>query len=397
MGGNTRSQVGAIGALVALIAVVVSLVAVTVASGDVGGEFSPPDGGLLQLQVGDGDQFVYTPAGGGSVTTQTIDPAQGCSVMLDPSPSTELVSLETTPAAPQGKLGLFANGLGVKVNKEGNGQPCGRVDTTSQELTLSLSGNLAGKQVEVAELDIEGKFNVTVVADLYLGGTGGLLVASPELLTGSNSDSGPDSADGDNFRWVIDEGIFDTIVLRVSPSTPDGAFSLEAGADGTAAGPIGAGLGTLDTVFQLVEVSGLLNCGDSVVEDGGGTGAVPIALLDRGDNELSSCALVPYVLDTFVSGDQFAALDVDLTEQEDATFAITIIWLPEPSPPGSTTIDFGTGPTTPVWCGGSLADPVLPVTGEPWCLVSRSEVLAGDGLVQVTETFFGAGDPIWSR
>ena len=91
------------------------------------------------------------------------------------------------------------------------------------------------------ELDIEAKGDVIVVADLYLRGD--LVASGYELLTGTRSDSGPDSADGDNYRFRVPPApatsAFDAFVLRAKNNV--GSFSLSGGADGTAAEPGGLG------------------------------------------------------------------------------------------------------------------------------------------------------------
>ena len=81
--------------------------------------------------------------------------------------------------------------------------PCGRVDgDKGQQLHVSLTGSgLSGAIADFMELDIEAKGDVIVVADLYLRGD--LVASGYELLTGTRSDSGPDSADGDNYRFRV--------------------------------------------------------------------------------------------------------------------------------------------------------------------------------------------------
>ncbi len=109
-------------------------------------------------------------------------------------------ALAFTTAPSGSKLGLVADGLGVKINSEGNGQSCGRADGTAQVLTLALAGPVADREIDFAELDIEGKFNAQVRAELYLDG---VLMHTEDLPTGSRSDSGPDSGDNDNYRWRL--------------------------------------------------------------------------------------------------------------------------------------------------------------------------------------------------
>ena len=276
---------------------------------------------------------------------------------------------------------------------EGTGTPCGRVDGPSQALTLRLGGVLAGKLISFAELDIEGKFNVTVLAQAYQGTN---LVGSDQKKTGTNSDSGPDSGDGDNYRWRIEPRMpFDRLVLSVDPTTPNGAFSLEGGADGTAPGPLGASLVTNDSLFQLADFTGMLDCGQTTPTVGGS--GTPAATLARGQNP--SCQKIPYLLRTADdNGAQSVLLQKVLGDQSTANFRMTIVWDPEQAsiPLKVTQIDYGGGLQPVVWCDGT-ADAPIPVTGQAWCLTSQQATLVGGHKVQLTERYYGAGDPRWAR
>jgi hypothetical protein len=155
-------------------------------------------------------------------------------------------------------LGLVADSFGVKYGNDGTGTPCGRVDDL-ETLTLTLQ-NGPGSTLEAlpanyAELDIEGKQGVTVVAQAKLGG----VVQNTYTLNAgafAGSDNGPDSGAGDNARLVIGSFSdasavrFDSVVLSAQNGV--GAFSLEGGSDGTPAGPYGTSLGTNDSVFRMV-------------------------------------------------------------------------------------------------------------------------------------------------
>jgi hypothetical protein len=352
-------------------------------------------GGVLLLHLGnDGDNVQFLPpTGSGQPTVQDIT-SKKC--VATPPP---LLSLMPQPSPPAGAIGLVDHSLGVKAGNDGTGTPCGRVDGLSQALSLSLGGPLAGNLIEFAELDIEGKFGVTVLAEAYQGSN---LVGTDRLDTGPGSDSGPDSGDGDNFRWRPFEPSvpFDRLVLSVDDSTPGGSFSLEGGADGTTPEPggLGAALGTSDSVFQL-GFTGVLDCGQTAPTVGGD--GTPAATLTRGQND--GCQTIPYLLRTDKNGAaQSVLLQKLLGDQADANFTMTIVWEPEPAenPLPPTTIDYdGPGPNPPapvVWCGGTTASPI-PVPGQAWCLTSQHLVLAGGGNVQMTEGYFGSGDPVWIR
>lgn len=242
-----------------------------------------PDAGVLRLHLGTSpQQWRYEPVEGPS-TTQALGTSSGCK--LSPTSGT-LVSLAPTPAS--ATVGLTTDGIGVRIPGEGAGIPCGRINGT-QRLTVALNGTgLSGALADYMEIDIEAKGNVVVVADLYLAGD---LVGSQELPTGNKSDSGPDSNDGDNFRFRVPEvgtSAFDSFVLRARDGA--GEFSLAGGGDGTAPGALGTQLGTTDSLIHLKEASGILGCGDSTGEVVGGD---TTAEFTRGFN--AGCEAIPYL------------------------------------------------------------------------------------------------------
>ena len=352
-----------------------------------------PDAGVLRLHLGAApQQWRFDPIDG-VPTTQAVGTSSGC--RLSPT-SGALVSILPTPSS--GTVGLTSDGIGVRSSGEGGGIPCGRVDgDKGQRLTVALGGPaLGGAVADFMELDIEAKGDVVVVADLYLRGD---LVGSHELLTGARSDSGPDSADGDNYRFRVPPSpattAFDSFVLRTKSNS--GAFSLAAGADGTAVEPGGLGeeLGTTDSLIHLKEISGILDCGDSTGDVPGGN---TTANVTRGANE--TCVPIRYLLR--VENDD-VLLAKDLTGQTDANFSMTVTWDAEPAPPDggvlsrTTFVDYT--PETPgdetaiEWCEAGPTPPA----GELWCLTAQSSELRSDGMVIVTETVFGAGDPRFTR
>lgn len=376
--------------VVAVTMISMALAPVTVTAGTLD---TLPDAGVLRLHLGTSPQrWRFDPVAGDPVV-QPVGISSGCK--LSPT-SGALVSLIPTPAT--GTVGLTTDGIGIRSSGEGGGTPCGRVDgDKGQRLTVSLDGSALGSTAaDYMELDIEAKGDVIVVADLYLRGT---LVGSHELPTGTRSDSGPDSSDGDNYRFRVPPApsttAFDAFVLRTK--TIGGAFSLAGGADGTAAEPGGLGedLETLDSVIHLKEVSGFLDCGDSTGEVTGGDTS---ANLTRGTN--ASCDPIPYLLR--VENDD-VLLAKNLTGQTNANFSMVVTWDAEPAPANAgvlsrtTFIDYTpdtTGDETAIrWCE---AGPVPP-EGELWCLTAQTSELQADGTVVVTETVYGAGDPRFTR
>jgi hypothetical protein len=305
-----------------------------------------------------------------------------------------------TPTPANGSVGLTTDGIGVRSSGEGGGVPCGRVDgDKGQQLEVSLTGDgLSGAVADFMELDIEAKGNVIVVADLYLRGDP--VLPSFELPTGDRSDSGPDSTDGDNYRFLAPPPgtttAFDSFVLRTKDNV--GSFSLAGGADGTEPGPLGAGLGTSgsDSLIHLKEATGILDCGDS---SGPVTGGETTATFNRGQN--ANCVPIPYLLRV---ENLNVLVQKDLSGQAGANFTMTVTWSPEPAPATGgelsrrTSIDYT--PETPddepvalLWCEAGPTPPMFHF----WCLTGQSSVLQADGLVVVTEELFGSGDPRMTR
>jgi hypothetical protein len=374
----------------------VALAAVVLPGAMAAGTNGPPPvpitgGGVLRLHMaGDSDFFRFEPptGSGQSTVTQRIR-SKKCAASL--SPATSLVTLSSTPAPPAGVVGLQDHSLGVKTAAESSsgGSSCNRVEA-NEALTLALSGTLAGKQIDFAELDLQVFQGVTVRAQSYLGST---LVDTSILPT-----SGVSSAEGSRVRWLLNPTQpFDRLVLSVDGSTPAGAFSLDGGGDDAAApGPLGTALQTKDTLFQLTEITGIIDCGETAPPVGGGT--TPEATLSRGQNP--SCTPLPYLLRT--DPDNSVLLQKDASAQPGANFLLDIAWEPEAAvlPLPATTIDYdGNGPNPPQtvqWCRGTTAHPILP-SGQNWCLATQRTELVSDGQMQVSERYYGAGDPRWAR
>ena len=396
LSGSFKMHRGRWGALIAVFAVVAVMVPMTFAPVSVTALplDTLPDAGVLSLHLGSSPrQWLFDPdAEGDSSTTQAVGVSSGCK--LSPT-SGALVSYTPTPS--NAYIGLTTDGIGVRSNGEGGGVPCGRVDgDKSQQLKVSLNGaGLSGALADYMELDIEAKGDVIVVADLYLRGDP---VGSYELLTGTRSDSGPDSADGDNYRFRVPTSgtsAFDAFVLR--PKNNIGSFSLAGGQDGTEVEPGGLGedLGTSDSVIHLKEVTGILDCGEST---GDVTGGDTTANFSRGEN--AGCELIPYLLR--VENDD-VLVQKDLTGQTGANFAMTVTWDAEPAPANGGTLSRQTfidytpetpgGETPLLWCEGGPTPPA----GEFWCLTAQSSTLQADGTIIVTETLYGAGDPRVTR
>lgn len=422
MGGQFR-KLGFVGAALALAAASAALVVLPGSPASAEGELTftigdfPPDTGVVRLRLGVEDHLRYEPRGGTAVT-QSLPQPSSCNLTNPLAFSDVGVTLSAAPAggSQQGMLGFVDDGLGVQVKGEGNGTPCGQVSGTgprAQKLTVGLSGPLAGKKMDFAEIDIEGKFGVAVKAQLYLGAS--TTPVKTETYPTGGPDSGPDSADGDNFRIRVPQTgtvLFDRVVLSVDESTPGGAFSLEGGADGTMPYPGGYAEtklgGTTDSIFHVTDVS-LLGCGETTPTVGGGTSpAVSVTLLAEGCTEG-----IPYALSTEMlgNGDQGILFqkDAEGTSQFRATFTWSVEEAAYPVPP--TKIDFtpnaGIADAADLqWCEGTYESPQLPSAGDvTWCLVKHTAVVQAptvDGgettrRMQITEEVYGLGDPFSFR
>jgi hypothetical protein len=416
---SPRSKLLAAGASFAAIALFVLILPATVASGQTSGSTSTlRDAGVLRLRLGAADHFRFEPTSG-SPSTQSISQGSQCRLSLGSSPS--LVSFLGGPSTPY--AGFVGDAIGVRASGEGTGSPCGRIDP-GQILTMNLGSALADKMIDFAEIDIEGKFGAIYKIEGYVvDDLGAKLVKSETYETSAGgSDSGPDSGDGDNFRVRFPksgETTVNRLVFSIVGSP--GAASLEGGSDGTQ--PCGAAdcpqpslgqtLGTTDSLFHLTEADGVLDCGDEVADTDPNDG---IGLtIQRLDNVGGGCGpLIPYSQsgssDTGICNPdetdflQCIFLEKDLVDQE-AQFLWTVTWAPED---GSymetpTEFDFGTGPHALALCAGDTDGDGFPnLSGtDPWCVVNTStDLIVGgpnNGLVVVTETYFGSGDPAGKR
>ena len=143
----------------------------------------------------------------------------------------------------------------------------------------------------------------------------------------------------------------------------------------------------------------MLACGDVVTEAGSATS--PSATFTRLDTDGADCnTLIPYSL-TSAGGTLSRTMTLTKPTVTGAQFTIVIGWDPETAQyplTRTTTIDYldGNGAQPIQWCGGTPSAPVLPA-GQAWCLTIQQAQPIGGGLIKVTETFFGAGDPVYSR
>lgn len=213
-----------------------------------------PNEGVLRLHLGDTDYFEFQIWNGSDYEStvpaqqQDIGPPIRCELKGSAAVDGPLAALSSVDGH---NVGLTGDDLGLRQNGS-RGTPCGQVDISEGALSIALTGDLADKEMDYAEIDIEGKHDVAVSYQLYLDGAkvGALQQA---FNCEDDTDCGPDSADGDNFRVIVADAVFDRIDLIVT-STGGGEFSLNGGADGTEPGPLGDFLHTNDSLFHITDV-----------------------------------------------------------------------------------------------------------------------------------------------
>ena len=238
-----------------------------------------PNEGVLRLHLGDTDYFEFQIWNGSDYESavpaqlQDIGPPIRCELKGSAAVDGPLAALSSLVGH---NVGLNGDDVGLRKNGS-RGTPCGQVDLSEGAISITLAGDLADKEMDYAEIDIEGKHDVAVSYQLYLGGVqvGGLQQA---FNCEDDTDCGPDSSDGDNFRVIIADAVFDRIDLIVT-STEGGEFSLNGGADGTEPGPLGDFLHTNDSLFHITDVENV-TCNTAATplgEEGGPQGTFFLA------------------------------------------------------------------------------------------------------------------------
>jgi|GEM_PF-2202704 len=238
-----------------------------------------PNEGVLRLHLGDTDYFEFQIWNGSEYEStvpaqlQDIGPPIRCELKGSAAVDGPVAALSSVDGH---NVGLNGDDVGLRKNGS-RGTPCGQVDLSEGAISITLAGDLADKEMDYAEIDIEGKHDVAVSYQLYLGGVqvGGLQQA---FNCEDDTDCGPDSSDGDNFRVIVADAVFDRIDLIVT-STEGGEFSINGGADGTEPGPLGDFLHTNDSLFHITDVENV-TCNTAATplgEEGGPQGTFFLA------------------------------------------------------------------------------------------------------------------------
>jgi hypothetical protein len=359
---------------------------------------------------------------------QTISVSRRCEVTTDGS------LLAIAEEGGTRGIGIVSNGYGVRT-KNNCSTGGGRIGA-GQSLTFSLGSSFdASHEVNLAEVDVEAKFNADLGYSYSLDGEGG----SGTAPLPNTSDNGPDAGVGDNNIAVIEPATNFTAITFMPAGSSSGEVAIEGGGDGVVpGGTLRTALGVNQTLFDLVTVksfdAGDLDCGDvegpTVTPDDNGP-AEEISLgrgenLDKEDEEVE-CVEVAY---TFRIEDDSVLFDADLVSdvQENANFLVRIDW-----EPGDPTIDPFNTPHREInyfpnvnandyeqvsaclslVSEGDVIDPDPDpddvyehpegpldsgkFDGEivPWCLAGERLVLLESGEWQQIQWYDGAGDPRW--
>ncbi|HEX9762974.1 MAG TPA: hypothetical protein VGA97_07745, partial [Acidimicrobiia bacterium] len=215
MNGRVQTRVAIFAALVAVAAV---LVPAGLAAGSHGADPAiNGDPSVILLTLGRPDEVTW------GDDTQSISTRNNDCLVVDFADPPEILVVTGIG----GQLGQVKDGLGVKSAGDGSGEPCGRVEAEDGEaISVALGSHLDGYLMSAIDVDLELKFNAAVEVSFFHEG---FEVASDEFSPMGGSDDGPDSSDGDNYRYVFDPDdpvYFDEVEFRPT----SGALSLEGGA-----------------------------------------------------------------------------------------------------------------------------------------------------------------------
>jgi hypothetical protein len=374
------------------------------------------DVGVLRLRLaGSGGTITFTPDGAAQPTvTQSITVTAKCGAA-----SVGTLATVSSTGGSQG-LGVVTNGLGVR-QKNTCSSAEGRVSGNERVSVALGSGFPSDVFVVDAELDIEGKFNASLDVSLD---------SKPVINRAlhSSSDNGPDSGISDNDRVLLSETQADVEPFRaMTLGAHGGEFSLEGGGDASYAeyassgkvGPIGATLGTADSIFQLATVHDFaddLFCGETLnaaLIGGSATSAAVTRLDNDDDQECEDVGVTMEILDNGVRLDK-GTIGINSGTPQFVNATVTIEWAPQPAnvPLIVRQINFFDTDNQAdfedvQWCDSwDPTDPTDPTAIHPtdarfpggvlpWCLVEEHAVLGEDGTVVQVQTYHGSGDPRW--
>jgi hypothetical protein len=388
--------------------------------------------GTLRLHLNsDGDKVIFDPIAPGADVVQTL--SQSKCKLTSSGASLVGFSAAATQANKNPYPGLKDHRIGVGQTGEGNGEPCARINRDlGQELTLALTGALQSLAVDYAEIDLGFKFDGDAILVLKRGA---VVVDTITVPCNGFSDCGPDSGGSDNERVILYltgttppgpghwqsfpiAGAFDSITIKPGTAASAGSVSLEAGFGGSPPGPVGAALGTNDTLLEVVEAfEGEIDCGETeiIIESENATFQTT-----RGFDTNGGCkGPEDGLLFSFEAGTDGDELFVDfITEPVDslpatvAQFVEVITWR-FATPPnvsggeaqlGTLSYDdhVGAGKRVMPWClkdprvGGSLPAPINPATvlpaGHTSCLLESEGNVTFLGDFVKVDVVYNIGD-----
>jgi hypothetical protein len=366
--------------------------------------------GTLALALSGSSGTVTFTAVDGTEEVQQISANNQCRVTSSgPELLTFMPSASGSPT-----VGLVNNGLGVRT-KNNCAVAEGRIGE-GQALGVALGEFFADPAivVDVAELDIEGKFG----ASLHVTYDGN---STKEFPLTTDADNGPDSSIGANTRVTIgSDANFRSVVLRAA----SGEVALDGGGDASyqtylnagQVGPLGQQLGTAASVYQLVSVETFdeaVDCLDEVSATLIGFAADSATFvrdLNDGAESPDDCDDIGVTFEIQDEGVLLRKSSIGLnTGQLEAVNAtVEIVWTPQAAamPLPVRQINFegdANGTFEDVqWCssydasGETWIHPVRSDGSEvPWCLISDTATLLVDGSVQQVQQYHGRGDPYW--
>lgn len=356
----------------------------------------PFDAGNLKLHMNtDASTWKYIDAGGTPVATDTFSASAKCAYQAGTN-GNPLMAPSATAGTAGTVVGYLAkdNGYGLGVNKGGK-EGAGSCTQTNipEKLTLELQNDAAssavhGLYVDSTSLDMEFKYNATLNATFFLNGT----QVGTDSYGCTNSDCGPDSGGGDNYAVNVEapenaanpNGLWDKVEFTVSSTSSQGAATLEGGNDA----------GTSESNFHLVDLLSPAICGQTISGEDGDT-HVDVVLVATPDCTQKGYDLNvdPRSIELITAGGTTEQWVVDVND-----------WSPEAAvnPVPATTVFPPVGGETAVWCNGIYDGSDDPSTGgtlgasmpsgHSWCLIRQDSEIAGDGLIQVNETFLLEAD-----
>lgn len=250
----------------AVLAALAALAAVLVPAGLAAGSHEEDsvltgDASYVLLTLGNKDHVTWT---GDTTLTQEINTKKNDCLAVDFEEEPDLLGV----GASGGELGEVKDGLGVQGPSDGSGEPCGRVED-SEAIAVSLGTFLDDDFLMTAvDVDLELKFEAAVIVTYFHNDE---KVAEDRFAPMEKADDGPDSKDGDNYRYhnrPLDSNGQQIHFDEVKFAPESGSFSLEGGADGTDNGSLFDKSNA--SQFEVVETfDGEISCGDEVTIESG--------------------------------------------------------------------------------------------------------------------------------